>query len=178
MGMLVNFLAVRNFPDNSKTFREFLTEVKANALKAYENQDYPFEELVSKLDVTRNLNRNPLFSTVFDLNNADIPELVLGDIKLVPHVFEKKIARFDIEFNVREVGDHLEVNLQYCTKLFKPETMKRFAEHFLNIIRMVVDAPGVCIEDIEILNSGESFQPVPAETSQPEPKKMEVQFKF
>ena len=51
--MFVNTLAMRNYPEGSKTFKEFLAEVKANALKAYENQDYQFEELVEKVNVSK-----------------------------------------------------------------------------------------------------------------------------
>ncbi|HLP58027.1 MAG TPA: condensation domain-containing protein, partial [Candidatus Deferrimicrobium sp.] len=46
IGMFVNTLALRNYPSMHKTFREFLSEIKQNTLEAFENQDYPFEELI------------------------------------------------------------------------------------------------------------------------------------
>ncbi|WP_374017960.1 condensation domain-containing protein, partial [Paenibacillus thiaminolyticus] len=45
LGMFVNTLVMRNAPAGEKTFQEYMQEVKENTLRAYENQDYPFEEL-------------------------------------------------------------------------------------------------------------------------------------
>ncbi|MCP4158035.1 MAG: hypothetical protein GY757_60565, partial [bacterium] len=53
IGMFVNTLALRNFPEGEKTFNEFLTEVKGRTLDAFENQEYQFEELVDKVSVNR-----------------------------------------------------------------------------------------------------------------------------
>ncbi|MCP4156725.1 MAG: non-ribosomal peptide synthetase, partial [bacterium] len=45
IGMFVNTLAMRNYPDGRKTFKEYLNEVKENTLQVFENQDYQFEDL-------------------------------------------------------------------------------------------------------------------------------------
>ncbi|MBP5580948.1 MAG: AMP-binding protein, partial [Ruminococcus sp.] len=55
LGMFVNTLAMRGKPEKNKTFNEFLKEVKETCLKADENQDYPFEELVEAVDVQRDM---------------------------------------------------------------------------------------------------------------------------
>ncbi|WP_157835595.1 condensation domain-containing protein, partial [Bacillus velezensis] len=64
-GMFVNTLAMRGYPRAEKTFLEFLSEIKELALNAYENQEYPFEELVEEVEVRRDLSRNPLFDVMF-----------------------------------------------------------------------------------------------------------------
>ncbi|OMD33819.1 hypothetical protein BSK56_33865, partial [Paenibacillus borealis] len=51
IGMFVNTLALRNAPSGEKRFMDFLREVKERTLAAFEHQDYPFEELVEKLNV-------------------------------------------------------------------------------------------------------------------------------
>ncbi|HLP60512.1 MAG TPA: SDR family NAD(P)-dependent oxidoreductase, partial [Candidatus Deferrimicrobium sp.] len=61
LGMFVNTLVLRNSPHPGKTFRCFLQEVKQKTLAAFENQDYPFEELVEKVAKGRDTDRNPLF---------------------------------------------------------------------------------------------------------------------
>ncbi|TGU44306.1 hypothetical protein EN829_071830, partial [Mesorhizobium sp. M00.F.Ca.ET.186.01.1.1] len=66
-GMFVNTLAMRNQSAPTKTFRQFLLEVKDNTLAAFEHGQYPFEELVEKLAIQRNRSRNPLFDTLFIL---------------------------------------------------------------------------------------------------------------
>ncbi|MDE1376701.1 condensation domain-containing protein, partial [Bacillus licheniformis] len=72
IGMFVNTLAIRNHPEGKKTFRDYLQEVKENTLQAYENQDYPFEELVEKVNIKRDMARNPLFDTMLVYHNTDV----------------------------------------------------------------------------------------------------------
>ncbi|MCU5332366.1 condensation domain-containing protein, partial [Bacillus wiedmannii] len=57
IGMFVNTLAMRNYPKSNQTFEEFLDGVKENALIAYENQDYQFEQLVERLEIPRDMSR-------------------------------------------------------------------------------------------------------------------------
>ncbi|MCP5049430.1 MAG: AMP-binding protein, partial [bacterium] len=73
IGMFVNTLPLRNYPGGDKTFIEFLRELKERTLKAFDNQDYLFEDLVEKVVVTPQPDRNPLFDTVFLLQNAAPP---------------------------------------------------------------------------------------------------------
>ncbi|MFA7746287.1 condensation domain-containing protein, partial [Salinicoccus roseus] len=63
IGMFDNTLAIRTAPMAEKTFLDYITETKETMLKAFEHQEYPFEELVEKLGVKRDLSRNPLFDT-------------------------------------------------------------------------------------------------------------------
>ncbi|MCP4151785.1 MAG: hypothetical protein GY757_28840, partial [bacterium] len=70
IGMFVNTLAIRNYPEGTKTITEYLGEVKENTLQAFENQEYQFEELVEKLSLKRDTGRNPLFDVMFNLLNT------------------------------------------------------------------------------------------------------------
>ena len=52
-GMFVNSLALKNHVPDQASFSGFLEEVKNNSLAALDHQDYPFEELIAKLDLPR-----------------------------------------------------------------------------------------------------------------------------
>ncbi len=95
IGMFVNTLALRNYPKGEIVFTDFLAEVRENALKAYENQDYQFESLVEKLELKRDMSRNPLFDTMFVLQNVDRDKIALQRLKIQPYEFNSKIAKFD-----------------------------------------------------------------------------------
>ncbi|PWI59106.1 plipastatin synthetase, partial [Bacillus subtilis] len=64
LGMFVNTLALRTRPEGGKPFVQYLQEVRETALEAFEHQDYPFEELVDKLELTRDMSRNPVFDAM------------------------------------------------------------------------------------------------------------------
>ena len=75
IGMFVNTLALRNYPMGNKSFRQFLDEVNARSLAAFENQEYPFEDLLDRVAVLRDVRRNPLFDIMFtfDTLSASLP---------------------------------------------------------------------------------------------------------
>ncbi|KEK18741.1 condensation domain-containing protein, partial [Bacillus gaemokensis] len=81
LGMFVNTLAMRGRPEGQKTYRQFLEEIKESCLHAYENQEYPFEELVEEVVVHRDMSRNPLFDVMLVLQNNEHVELDLNGSK-------------------------------------------------------------------------------------------------
>jgi amino acid adenylation domain-containing protein len=158
IGMFVNTLAMRNYPQGEKTFGEFLKDVTANALRAYENQDYPLEELVEKLNLRGDMSRNVLFDTMFTLQNIDVNGLELEGLKIKPYPREFKIAKFDLTLSATEAENRISFELEYCTKLFKPETVERMAGHFVNLLERVVDRVEIQLQAIEILSVEEKKQ--------------------
>ena len=158
IGMFVNTLAMRNYPEGSKTYEEFLKEVKENALKAYENQDYQFEELVEKLSISRDLSRNPLFDVMFTMQNMDSEEIELKDLIFKGYKQENKVAKFDLTFSASEVEEEIILNLEYSTKLFKRETIERMVEHFINILKAVATDTKIKLSEIDMLTEEEKHK--------------------
>ncbi|MCP5051318.1 MAG: non-ribosomal peptide synthetase, partial [bacterium] len=64
MGFLVNTLVYRLEMNPKDTFRNFLRQVKQEAAEAYQNQDYPFDLLVEKIEPERDLSQSPLFNVM------------------------------------------------------------------------------------------------------------------
>ncbi|WP_259472806.1 non-ribosomal peptide synthetase, partial [Clostridium estertheticum] len=155
VGMFVNTLAMRNYPKGEKTFKKFLQDVKGNALSAYENQEYQFDKLIEELDIRRDLSRNALFDTMFVLQNIDIKELEIDNLKFKQYEFENKISKFDLTLSATEIGEEIVFNMEYCTKLYKKETIERLIGHFLNILREVVENPEIKLSEIEMLSEEE-----------------------
>ena len=83
IGIFVNTLAIRSYPASEKTFLSYLNEVKETTLRAFEHQNYPFEQLVDKVQVTRDLSRNPLFDTMFTMQNTENEEFELEGLRLI-----------------------------------------------------------------------------------------------
>ncbi len=158
IGMFVNTLSLRNYPAGDKEFIEYLNEVKQNALDAYENQDYQFEELVEKLDLKRDVSRNPLFDTMLVLQNMEMAALEIPGLKFTPYQFENRVAKFDLTLTASETTNGIHVEFEYCTALFKQETIERMAGHFANILESVTGNPEVRLAAIEMLSDHEKKQ--------------------
>ncbi|HDX9649186.1 TPA: amino acid adenylation domain-containing protein, partial [Bacillus cereus] len=155
VGMFVNTLAMRNYPNEDKTFRNYLREVKENALKAYENQDYPLDELVEKLDLQRDMSRSALFDTMFVLQNLDTSNEEIKGLSFETYDSELNIANFDLTLSAVETNNIIKFDLEYCTKLFKKETIAKISEHFVSILREITNNQEVCLGQIDMLSGEE-----------------------
>ncbi|UCH96595.1 MAG: amino acid adenylation domain-containing protein, partial [Candidatus Aminicenantes bacterium] len=158
IGMFVNSLALRNYPGYSKTCLEFLKEVKETAIQAFENQDVQFEYLVEQLNPPRDPSRNPIFDVLIVLQNFESSRREMKTLRYTPYPLENKTSKFDFTLFVSEIEDEIFFNIEYCTALFKKATIQRMAIHFLNVIRQMVNEPGIKIGDIDILTPGEKQQ--------------------
>ncbi|MGE5343535.1 MAG: amino acid adenylation domain-containing protein [Candidatus Omnitrophota bacterium] len=167
IGMFVNTLALRGFPCASKPFGLFLQEVKDTALNGFRNQDYPFEDLVEKIGLTRDMSRNPLFDVMFSLHNENDPlDRGTGFSHQGIHsntdtendtlsVYQASPAKFDLTFHVVENAGRVNFYLVYAAKLFKPETAERFLVYLEKIITQVSFHPDMLIHEIEIITENE-----------------------
>lgn len=139
IGMFINTLAMRNYPVAEKTFKEFLMEVKDNVLQAYENQHYQFEELVEKLSLSRDLSRSPLFDVVFLMQNIEVKELTLPNIKIKHLGIDITTSEFDMLLTAVENDETVSLTMQYCTALYKKETMESIVTSYIEVLERVVE---------------------------------------
>jgi tyrocidine synthetase-3 len=155
MGMFVNTLAIKVFPRGDITFTEFLGDVKKITLDVLENQDYQIEDLVDKIVGKRDASRNPLFDTMFTLQNMQISELEIAGLKLKTYEYQKKISKIDVQLICSENEDKLHCIFEYCTKRFKRESIEVFIGYFNNIASYVLDNPRIKISEIQLVSEEE-----------------------
>ncbi len=156
LGLFVNTYAIRSrLPGNSQ-FSTWLQELKTAVLHAYDNQDYPLELLVEQLGLQRDLSRNPLFSTLFSLQNMELTsryELSGTVMRLEEHVLP--IAKFDLLLAAVEQGDELRFELEYSTALFSRSTMERLVRHYIHIIEQVLQQPDRTLDEVVLATDEE-----------------------
>ncbi|WBW99494.1 non-ribosomal peptide synthetase [Oceanirhabdus sp. W0125-5] len=155
IGMFVNTLVMRNHPKSSKIVKEFLNEVKENALKAYENQEYQFDQLVEELSIKRKVNRNPIFDTMFVLQNADSNELELDGLKISKYNLVNKVSKFDLIITAIEQKDSIKLSVEYSTSLFKAESINKFMERYIIVLENIIKYPDRPISEIDFLSEDE-----------------------
>ncbi len=155
VGMFANTLVIRSFPVGSKRYKDFLNEVKEKCLNAYENQDYPFDLFVDKLALQRDMSRNPLFDAQFVFEDGNRRIFKIEELTFTTCDANKKSSMFDLTLEVTEARGHLDISLEYCTKLFKKETIQRWSCYFQNILGEIIKKPDIFISDMEILPSAE-----------------------
>ncbi|RFT61717.1 hypothetical protein D0U04_30075, partial [Bacillus clarus] len=150
IGMFVNTLAIRNYPVRDKTFYMYVQEVKETMLNAYENQEYPFEELVQKVNVRRDKSRNPLFDTMFVLQNTEETELQIENLVFKPYARDHTIAKFDLTLFVNLDGEQLKCSFEFCKKLFEKSRINELSKDFLIVLSEVVKNPNVQLHNVKL----------------------------
>jgi amino acid adenylation domain-containing protein len=142
VGIFINTLALRNQPCREKTFFQFLADVKQNAISAFDNQDFPYEDLIDMLGLNRDTGRNPLFDCMFVMQNIGDESIILEGLTIRPYQKEYVSSKFDLSLHVEETGEKLKFYFEYSTTLFKNETINAFISCFKHLL-------GQCIENGE-----------------------------
>ncbi|HLP59996.1 MAG TPA: condensation domain-containing protein, partial [Candidatus Deferrimicrobium sp.] len=167
VGMFVNTLAMRNYPFGEKSYENFLKEVIANSVRGFENQDVQFEELVEKLDPARDPSRNPLFDILMVVQNfREVgPTISMEQLRpvdehspAVQYKYKNPTSKFDLTFFVYEQGDEVFINIEYYTAIFKPDTIRRLVSHFKQVVKAVIEEPGIKLQDIDVISEEEKLR--------------------
>jgi amino acid adenylation domain-containing protein len=158
IGMFVNTLVLRNSPTGSKAFSDFLQEVKTDTLEAFENQDYPFEDLVEQVAAARDRTRHPLFDVMFDYHELEANPGSSETGLRTPYALEHRAAKFDIDWSVSLSGNRLYFSVAYRTSLFEKGTLETFIAYYRRITAAVLENPRQTIAEIEIASENERSQ--------------------
>ena len=153
IGMFVNNIAVDGKIDSSKKFAEFLDAVKQQVLSDLKYQNYPYNLLVKKLDISSDSTNNPLFDVMFAYQNANSNKLTLGDESVEIIKSASGISKFNLSIEIEP--DTRVVNLEYRSDLFKEDTINRLFEHFINTLNVICENDDILIKDISIISDEE-----------------------
>jgi amino acid adenylation domain-containing protein/non-ribosomal peptide synthase protein (TIGR01720 family) len=158
VGFFVNTLVLKCDLSGEPGFREALRRTKETALAAYAHQDLPFEKLVDELQPGRDLSRSPLTQVMFVLQNAParLPKVEQLDITLFD--VEERVAQFDVTFELTEIAGKLSGSIKYSTDLFEPETIRRMADHYANLISAMLDEPDKPVSLVGLLSDAQKTQ--------------------
>ncbi|MCX4744348.1 amino acid adenylation domain-containing protein [Kitasatospora sp. NBC_01287] len=176
IGFFVNTLVIRTDLSGDPTFTELLDRVKETALGAYDHQDLPFERLVEELAPDRDPARNPLFQTMFVLQNAtEAGHWQLPGTTVTPLPVTGRQAKFDLTLSLSEAADgaphdtrldtqhdtqhgSLIGSLEYRADLFERATIERLIGHFQTLLAAATATPGARLSELELLAGAERRQ--------------------
>ena len=173
VGYFVNLVALRTNFSGDPNFSELLGDVRQTVVSAFEHQEFPFAEIVERLQFARDPARSPIFQTMFVLQKAPslseqgFAALALGEAGACIEVggmewesvaLTQRVAQFDLTLMVTELGDELVASLEYNTDLFDGESIERMGQHFERLIASIVSGPERCVSRVELLSEGERRQ--------------------
>jgi amino acid adenylation domain-containing protein len=158
IGLFVNTLVLRTSLSGTSTVKELLLRVRDVCLGAYVREEVPFEKLVEGLNVDRDLTRNPLFQTMFTLQNSPKQISKPSNIVISEIEVDSETSPFDLALYLRERTGELVGFFEYSTDLFDRETIERMAGHFKTVLEGTIADPEQPISTLRLLTQAERHQ--------------------
>ena len=155
VGMFVNILPLRNYPKGEQRFSDFLGSVKAGVIAGFDNQVFPYEELIHELKVERDAGRNPLFDVMFTFQKLGHTTLAIDGLTLKHQDNWNAMSKFDLTLEASETEQELLFSFDYRTALFSKATIDRFVTYFHNIVAAVTADINVKIAEISMIGEAE-----------------------
>ncbi|MEC0172763.1 condensation domain-containing protein, partial [Paenibacillus graminis] len=156
IGMFVNTVPVRSYPKGGKSFVEFLAEVKQATLQSYDNQNYPLEDIIELLSVQRDPSRNPLFDVMFVQQERINQSFDIEGVSFTPYELDNTTSKFDLTLQATPDRGRIKFELEYCTSLFRKETIQRMINHFIRMGQAVAADREIKLSEIPLLSEEES----------------------
>lgn len=135
IGYFVNTLVMRLNINNQLSIKEFLLQNDFQVAKAQENQNYPFELLVSDLKIKQDLSRNPIFQIMFgvqDIENVSLDSNLLNSIE---NDYSLENTKFDLSAMVFKNR----ISFNYAESLFFEETISQFAKTYELVLKQFIN---------------------------------------
>ena len=156
IGYFGNMQALRvAVPDS---LSELLERVKTRALDAQEHQDLPIEQVIEAVKPPRNLSHTPIFQVMLIWQNTDEVQLQLPGVTVQSTEVDYQAARFDLELELREVGERIVGGMAYAKALFDRGTVARHVGYLRHMLQAMVDNDQNAVSKIDLLDDLERHQ--------------------
>ena len=175
VGFFVNMVALRADLTGGPTFDAHLGKVVRTTQAAFAHQEIPFEQIVERLRVPRDLSQHPVFQVGFTFQHEAAGPVQLSGVEFTPLAAPITAAKFDLLLVVedRAEGD-VSAMFEYSTDLFDATTMARWAENFLTLLQGVVEKPTTMISRLPLVSVVERETWPLAPTPRPNPEGKET----
>ncbi len=150
VGMFVNTIALRSRPEGNRKILDLMKEIRDNSVSAIDNQNYPFGELVKKLNIEVG-GRNPLYDVMFAYQSFEMTDITFADRKAELIPLTTKASKCDISFNILPRKNDVVFVAEYCTDLYAERTVQKLTDSFKIILEKALDENSL-IKDIDILS--------------------------
>lgn len=158
IGFFVNALAIRVHVEETLLLQELINEVTKTLLRAYENQDIPFEVIVQTINPTRNLSMSPLFAVGFVLQNFQTPTEKPNDLQVEPITIYSGIAQIDLLLSLTEIEGELMGFFEYSTDLYEHSSIEYLSAHFLQLIESMSENINHPVNRLNLLSQHEKIK--------------------
>ena len=155
IGMFVNMMVLPADFTDAPSFVEHLRTTRITCLAAYEQQALPFDILVQALRSPTDRSRTPIFQTIFTFVDTRRRRLDRGGLRWTRLDVDAAGAKTDLTLLLEQHGSGITGHIEFATDLFLPETIKRLALNYETLLRSIVVAPQMPVDQLTLLHPQE-----------------------
>lgn len=156
IGNFVATLPIRSRIKKEMTVSEFLKQVEQTVMDVIEHQGEEYEVVKEEIQKSVGIDRNTLVEAFFAMQNFDWNVLALQNINCSEYFVSSRVSKFNLSLYVYPAKqDTIFLELEYCTKLYKKDTMQRFMRHYQTILWEMTGHLEKTIGEVEILDQDE-----------------------
>lgn len=150
IGYFLKMLPLRNYVSANDSMKTFIMKVKKCIMEAFDNQDYPIENIIEDLGLTdRQLNMK-LFNILILYQNFERFSNLSENAKISRLDIRRTTSFADVTFEFIEVDDNISLNICYNNELFECWQIDKMFIHLVQIIDHLLQNIDVKIEDINL----------------------------
>ncbi len=147
VGLFASTVALRCEIVAEWTFRELVGHTHETVMWAVAHEQAPFDQVVARLGVQRDLSRHPVFQVFV----AHVPEVPFPLADSEPYDARPSTSRFDLTlFIEEESAQQLELAWEYSTDLFDDAAVEQMADQYLALLDAATAEPDVAVGELSI----------------------------
>ena len=139
IGIFVNLLIIKNVINPIDSLHLLLHQVQDNMINALNNQEYPYELLLEKLNVINDGKQNPLVNVLFLYQNIMFQKLQFDGLETRQVDFVADTNNFDLTIELVEANDKIKIRFKYNSNKFQEQTIRRMLADYIKIVHFILE---------------------------------------
>jgi hypothetical protein len=153
IGFFANTLVLRADLSGDPSFTDVIRRVDRVVLRSIANSDLSFEKIVKAVQPSRDPSRTPLFQVSFRGRTQPYARLQLHGLSAeAPEFLDNGTAKFDLALEL-EASTGKACFFEYCTDLFKEETILKMERDFQELLRRLIAEPRAPLSAIKAVSA-------------------------
>ncbi len=132
LGCFINMLPIRFKSTPNMSFETLAYNINQKVLNGIKHQSYPFDKLVDKLDLPRDIDRHPLFDLMIVYNQENRSFLNLNGVEIEPLNIKSTSSKVDFTLAIEDDTKSFKCKIEYKSELFSENIINRIAKHIKN----------------------------------------------
>ncbi|ROI04069.1 amino acid adenylation domain-containing protein [Chryseobacterium sp. G0240] len=157
IGFFVNMQVNRVKLNKAESFIDLVQRVHADQIEMQSYQDLPFDYLVNRMNVERDMSKHPIFQTSFvvqsfrgNLGSKNFKTISLEEID--------ETSKFDLSIYIDDSRDEIYGTFTYFTGLFRKETIQKLISKYMSVLETLIGQPSMEYGKMSLLDEKEFNQ--------------------